>query len=204
MAHDSAYFLELQTKTGWGRMLESFTRWCAPQQGNRTLDVGCGPGLLPALFARAGAVALGCDHDMDMFAQPLHPGSLLAADGAQLPFADHSFEMVTASNLLYLHPAPRQLLAEFARVVQPGGAVCVLNPSEQMTVQAAAALADENGLTGLARDTLINYAQRAEDHFRWGAYDLAEMFTQTGLQLTDTTLRMGPGLVRYGKGILAP
>ncbi|HKJ26518.1 MAG TPA: methyltransferase domain-containing protein [Anaerolineales bacterium] len=197
---DSGYFHELQTKTGWGRMLESFSRWCAPQPGSLSLDIGCGPGLLLALFARAGAVAFGCDHDPAMFASPLHP-TLLAADGARLPFPSESFDLVTASNVLFLHPQPKNLLEEMARVVRPTGTVCLLNPSERMTVAAALALADEHNLKGLARETLVNYAQRAEAHFRWDLETLAGMYAQAGLEMTETAARMGAGLVRYSKGV---
>ena len=56
---DSNYFHELQSQTGWGHMLASFARWCAPKPGWRVLDVGCGPGLLPAIFAQAGCHAYG-------------------------------------------------------------------------------------------------------------------------------------------------
>jgi SAM-dependent methyltransferase len=107
--------------------------------------------------------------------------------------------MVTASNLLYLLDDPLPALHEFVRVLKPGGALAVLNPSEDMTVATATALADDRGLTGLARDTLLNYAARAEHAVRWSAADLEKLFSRTGLQLTDTTLKMGPGLVRYAR-----
>ena len=199
LGRDSDYFLELQTKTGWGRMLASFVRWCAPAAGGLALDVGCGPGLLPGLLTQDGAFAIGCDADVMMFAERLHP-ALLAADGCCLPFPGGAFELVTASNLLFLHPQPQSLLNEMARVVRVGGEVCLLNPSEAMSTAAAEVLANENGLDGLARETLLNYARRAEAHYRWGTDKLADMYAQAGLQMTDTAVRMGAGLVRYVKG----
>ena len=75
-----------------------------------------------------------------------------------------------------------------------------MNPSERMSVAAAADLADANRLDGLARETLLNYASRAEQHARWSVDELAGMFAQAGLQLTESTTRMGPGLVRYARG----
>lgn len=197
--HDAQYFLELQTSTGWGQILESFTRWCSPQRGQRALDIGTGPGLLPVLFARQGAATFGADFDFEMFTTPLHP-DLIAADAAHLPFPEDSFQITTASNILYLVPNPVSLLAEIARVTAPNGAVCLLNPSEHMTIDAATALADQRGLDGLARHTLVNFAQRAEEHFRWSEANLLALFTQAGLTLTRTTLRMGDGLIRYGAG----
>lgn len=199
LSRDSDYFLDLQTQTGWGRILGSFACWCAPQPGSLVLDVGCGPGLLPALFARGGAAAFGCDHDAIMLADPLHP-ALLAADGSRLPFPGNLFSLATSSNVLFLHPWPQKLLKEMARVSRPGGQVCLLNPSEAMSVAAASDLADQNRLEGLARETLLNYARRAEKFARWTPEELAGMYAQAGLQMMDTDTRMGLGLVRYAKG----
>ncbi len=195
--YDASYFRELQTATGWGQILASFARWCAPQPGEKTLDVGCGPGLLPALFTEQGAAAIGIDLDLGMFTEPLHP-HLAAANGISLPFQADTFQTVTAANMLYLSADPLAILADMARVTT--GTVCLLNPSEHMSIAVAKALADERQLTGLARDTLINYAQRAEDFYRWSEADLSDLFSQTGLTLTQSTLRMGSGLVRYARG----
>ena len=73
--------------------------------------------------------------------------------------------------------------------LQPDGEIALLNPSEQMNVAAATALADMRGLEGLARETLLNYANRAERHFRWSEADLRELFAETGFEVTDTTTR---------------
>ena len=196
---DAQYFLELQTKTGWGMMLESFSRWCEPQPGQRTLDVGTGPGLLPALFSQAGSISFGLDHDPEMLRTPLHQAAVLANAG-QLPFASGTFEMVTASNILYLSTDPTSLLGEMVRVLCPNGWVCLLNPSERMGLAVAEQLADERRLEGLARDTLLNYAARAEEHHRWSEDDLASMLSEFGLSNLQTTTRMGAGFVRYVRG----
>jgi SAM-dependent methyltransferase len=163
------------------------------------LDVGCGPGLLPVLFSQAGSISFGTDLDPAMLIPDgLHPNSAVA-DAVHLPFPSDTFDMLTASNLLYLLPDPLPALREFVRVLKPGGHLAVLNPSEHMNVPAAAALADERQLTGLARDTLINFAARAESAFRWSKGDLENLFSQVGFQPDDTTLKMGPGLVRFAR-----
>ena len=43
----------------------------------------------------------------------------------------------------------------------------MLNPSELLNHQAAVDFADEKGMEGIARDTLLNWANRAEQHHRW-------------------------------------
>jgi ubiquinone/menaquinone biosynthesis C-methylase UbiE len=198
LASDSSYFLQLQTQTGWGRMLNRFAEWCRPQKGWLALDVGCGPGLLPALLTQRGCRALGVDLDPGMFTSPLHP-ALTLADALHLPFPAHTFHLVTASNLLFLLPDPLAALREMVRVLHPNGQLTVLNPSEQMNVAAATALADQHNLQGLARQTLINLGRRAEKYHHWCEADLREMFATVGLYLTETTTKMGPGLIRFAR-----
>lgn len=200
LSADATYFLQLQTQTGWGRMLRRFADWCRPQAGWLTLDVGTGPGLLPAILSQRGCCAFGVDLDPGMFTSALHL-HLVLADALGLPFPDASFHLVTACNLLFLLPKPMLALDEMARVLQPEGQLVVLNPSEQMSQASATALAEQHNLQGLARETLINLGRRAEKHHRWSEADLREMFTAVGLRLAETTTRMGPGLIRFARAI---
>lgn len=200
---DADYFLELQTRTGWGQVLGSFASWCASRLDSTTrptgsaLDIGCGPGLLPALLSRQGFWAVGVDLEMAMFLHaPLH-SLVLQADGLRLPFAMQSFCLVTASNYLFLMMDPVSALGEMVRVLRTGGQVCLLNPSEKMSVAAARELADARNLSGLARDTLLNWAQRAEVHQRWDEPQMQALLASAGLQLQHTELRLGPGLARF-------
>ena len=103
--HDSSYFLELQTKTGWGAILRSFATWLDPKPASLILDVGCGPGLLPAILAQNGCRAVGIDSSFAMFRDALHP-DLILADTYSLPFPPSTFHFLTASNLLFLLSKP--------------------------------------------------------------------------------------------------
>ena len=87
-----------------------------------------------------------------------------------------------------------------ARLVQPEGRVALLNPSERMSIAAAADLAAERGLQGLERASLCEWAARAEAHHRWDAGELAALFKAAGLRLEETTIKMGPGLARLAMG----
>lgn len=196
----SDYFLELQTQTGWGRMLGSFARWCAPLPGQLVLDIGCGPGLLPAKFAEAGILAFGSDLDSQMFVKPVHQ-DLLVADLMAMPFVKNTFDFLTASNLIYLLPKPVEAMKIMMQLLKPGGQICMLNPSEKMSLAAAEALANETELTGVAYESLLNYGQRAEEKFRWSKGDLEEIYAEVGLTLTETTLKMGLGLIRFSRGV---
>jgi ubiquinone/menaquinone biosynthesis C-methylase UbiE len=197
---DAEYFLELQTQTGWGRTLAGFAAWCQAQPGWRVLDVGCGPGLLPALFARQGCPAFGIDLDTAMFLpQPLHL-QVLCAQAEKLPFASGIFDLVTASNLLFLLADPRPVLGEMRRVTHPGGMLALLNPSELLDQKAAAALADARALDGLARQTLLNWAGRAEANQRWTEQETRELLVSSGIQPVEISLKIGPGFARFTRG----
>ena len=200
LQRDSSYFLELQTQTGWGAMLRSFATWLDPKPASLILDVGCGPGLLPAIFAENGCLALGIDSSCDMFHDSLHP-DLVVADALAFPLKPSTFNLLTASNLLFLLPDPLSALKEMVRLLAPNGEIALLNPSKKMSVSAAKALADKRNLEGLAHETLLNYAARAERHHRWNKNDLQELFASANLELTSTTTKMGEGLVRFARGV---
>jgi len=200
LASDAEYFLTLQTQTGWGRVLARFEEWIGVQNGWLALDVGCGPGLLPGLLANRGALVFGVDHDPDMFfPTPLHP-ELAVADVFFLPFPTSHFDLISASNLLFLLPNPAAAVKEMCRALKSGGRLAMLNPSAQLTVAAATELADQRGLTGITRDTLLNWAIRAESHFRWSALEIRILFEKTGLNLEKTETIMGPGFAHLAMG----
>ncbi len=193
------YFLELQTKTGWARVLSRFVDWIAPQTGWQTLDIGCGPGMLPALLAARDCHAFGVDLNPSIFSpQSLH-ADVAAADTICLPFPAGSFHLVTASNLLFLLSEPQRALGEMRRVLRRPGQIAILNPSENLNVQAATLLADSRNLHGLARDSLLNWAARAEAHSRWTELELDGMFRSVGLHLVATRLTVGPGFALFAR-----
>jgi SAM-dependent methyltransferase len=198
---DADYFQELQTRTGWGRTLQSFAEWCTPQPDWLTLDVGCGPGMLPGIFARFGCKAVGVDLDMEMFRPSrLHP-LVAQADVNELPFNSATFDLITATNLLFLHPEPIFALTEMKRLLHKGGRVAMLNPSERLNIQAAIDFAEERGLEGVARDTLINWAKRAEGNFRWTEDETRILYEKIGMKFERNFLKMGPGFARFSLGI---
>ena len=198
---DSDYFLELQTQTGWGRVLSQFRDWINPQPGWLTLDVGCGPGLMPALLAQRDCRSLGIDIDPLMFLpNPLHP-QVATADMMHLPFPNQVFDLITASNLLFLLPNPLTALSVMRRLLCSGGHLAILNPSEHLTVAATMKLIEARNLTGLARETLLNWAVRAEAHFHWTEVESADLFAAVELELIETRTIMGPGFARLVRGI---
>jgi len=102
--------------------------------GAKVLDIGCGPGRFWAANAKA------VPPDLDLTLADLSPGmvdeavrNVIAAGGSwrsvagkvadvcALPFADASFDMVTALHMLYHAPDKDQAVREIARVLKPDG-----------------------------------------------------------------------------------
>jgi hypothetical protein len=52
-------------------------------------------------------------------------------------------------------------------VLAPGGELCLLTPSENLSVAAARTLANQRGLDGTTRESLLHWARNAETHIRW-------------------------------------
>ncbi len=196
---DFSDFLEVQTQTAWGRTLADFASFCDPQPAARILDVGCGPGLLPAIFAQRGCHSFGIDIDIGLLTSRLSL-NLAAAETFSLPFQDGMFDLVTAVNLLFLLNDPIRALHEMVRIMKPAGQVCLLNPSEHISVEAAARLADSRGLDGKARGSLLNWARNAEEHVRWTEEETKELLASARLELVESVLRVGPGFARYVRG----
>ena len=98
------------------------------RSGIRFLDVASGPGHLATEAARRGARAIGVDlaPAMVALASELHPGIEFREGSAdQLPFEDASFDAVACAFGLGHFPEPERAVAEFARVVAPGGKVAL-------------------------------------------------------------------------------
>lgn len=96
--------------------------------GTRLLDIATGPGLVAASATQRGAAALGVDiaDAMVAIARRRWPETQFRrADAHQLPFPDASFDAVTG-NFAILHLGrPERAVAEFARVLVPGGILAV-------------------------------------------------------------------------------
>jgi len=126
------------------------------RSGSRVLDVGCGSGEFLRTLAEHGAVATGVDPAPGMvaLARTLAPlADVRIAEAEDLPFADASFDVVTAVNALQFADDTVDALAEFARVLAPGGFVAVANWAEGArndidAIEAAVAAADDDGAGG--------------------------------------------------------
>lgn len=99
-----------------------------PPPPAQTLDVGCGEGRLPRDLTARGYAVTGVDGSPTLLAaaRAADPaGRYELADAAALPFADGSFGLVTAFMSLQDVDDLEMAVSEAARVLAPGGALCM-------------------------------------------------------------------------------
>ncbi len=113
-----------------GKLLEKFT----PLHGKKLLEIGSGFGTnLAAWIKRYDLDGFGTERDTEGFgssykasrelfaANGLDPERIIRVSDDILPFADGSFDIVYAGNVLEHTEDPIKVLAECLRVLRPGG-----------------------------------------------------------------------------------
>ena len=92
------------------------------------LDVGTGTGFLANMIAELGYQSTGIDFAEGMLELGRENAKkrgtavdFVIGDGEQLPFADNSFDVVVNSRVLWLLLDPVKAIAEWKRVLKPGG-----------------------------------------------------------------------------------
>ena len=112
------------------------TRAVAPRAGETILDVAAGTGTSSASLARNGASVVAADFSEGMIevGRQRQAGNpfvrFVQADAMALPFDDDAFDAVTISFGLRNIVDPKKALAEFYRVVKPGGRVVICEFSQ--------------------------------------------------------------------------
>jgi len=100
--------------------------------GERVLDLGCGDGVLTAALAGAGADPVGAEIAEGALrrARERHPGPRyeLVPPHGPLPFADHAFDVVWASEVIEHVADTERWLGEVRRVLRRGGRLLLTTP----------------------------------------------------------------------------
>ena len=115
----------------------------AARQGGRFLDLGAGTGATGAWLAEHGEL-VACDYmplalELHREHHADHPAiGHVNADVQRLPFADSSFDIVLCVTVLYHEGVvdPQIAVDEMARVVRPGGIVCLWEPGGRRLMRA--------------------------------------------------------------------
>lgn len=109
----------------WQRHVATYAL-CAPLLGpGPVLDLGCGIGHSYELLAPRRTVGL----DIDAGALAGQERETVRADMRSLPFADASFASVLAVQSIEHVPGAERVLAECARVLEPGGTAVFVTPN---------------------------------------------------------------------------
>jgi len=113
---------------------EDFVRRTPVQAGCRLLDVACGTGNSAIPAARAGASVTGVDIASNLLAQARQRSAAEnldirfdEGDAEELPFPDHSFDIVVSMFGAMFAPRPDRVAAELLRVCKPGGQIAMAN-----------------------------------------------------------------------------
>jgi SAM-dependent methyltransferase len=105
-----------------------FFRDIVPSPTGRTLEIGCGEGRVTRDLQRLGhdVTAIDAAPSLLLAAHEVDPGGrYVLGDGARHPFADSTFDVVVAYNsLMDMDDMPRTV-REAARVLRPGGRMCI-------------------------------------------------------------------------------
>jgi ubiquinone/menaquinone biosynthesis C-methylase UbiE len=104
----------------------------------RVLDVGCGTGILAdRLVQELGVAVTGCDWSAAMIGRAAHRNpavGCIRGDATRLPAGDATFDAVVATEAFHWFPDQPAALAEFRRVLVPGGVllVALVNPTTRV------------------------------------------------------------------------
>lgn len=140
----------------------------------RLLDVGCGTGQLLARVRRElpGIGVLGCDFSRGMLheARAREPTAWwVQGDAGHLPFRSGSVDAVVSTEAYHWFPDQRRALAEFRRVLRPGGRLLLVLVSPRVPLA----------------NRVVHLASRAVgEPFYWPtAAELRRQVTATGLRI---------------------
>lgn len=141
------------------------------------IEVGAGTGNFLSLFTGIARLLVAADLTAGMLrvARERNAALLLTAgDGARLPFADGSFDLVTSAHAMHHIPEPVPVLQEMRRIARDGGRVLVVDlvapddPTEAARADEVMTIRDPSHATSLTvaalKDAITRAGLREIDH----------------------------------------
>jgi len=155
-------------RAAWDRILDLVI----PSRPLDALDVGCGTGFLSLELAARGHGVVGIDLAPAMLeaarAKAAAQGLMVrfeTADAENLPYPAGSFDLVISRHVLWTLPHPEAAIADWLRVLRPGGRLAVIDGAQYN--DASAPLQRENARTSAeyaaVGDRLPFYGGRPRD-----------------------------------------
>ena len=120
-------------RAAWDRILDLVL----PPGPLHALDVGCGTGFLSLELAARGHRVVGVDLAPAMLEAAGRKAAVQGlaarfetADAEQLPYPDKSFDLVISRHVLWTLPHPEAAIADWLRVLRPGGRLAIIDGAQ--------------------------------------------------------------------------
>ena len=142
------------------------------------LEIATGPGLLAKHVANAAHSMTATDYSTGMIKEARkgnYPENLTfeVADATDLPYGDHSFDVVLIANALHIMPEPEKALKEIDRVLKDRGILIAPNFVNH-----------QGGVGSRLWSSVLKIAGIRFDH-QWTAEEYCAFLTQNGWQIKN-------------------
>jgi ubiquinone/menaquinone biosynthesis C-methylase UbiE len=130
--YSADYYVERHLDVGFHFELRSMMALLPASSGGRVLEIGCGGGALLAALQKGGRHPFGLDiNDAALkLAQRVAPAARLTIGSASaLPYRPSSFRVLLAQHVIEHFERSAALLAEWGRVLIPGGTIVLVTPN---------------------------------------------------------------------------
>lgn len=187
---DLVEFFDAMAQTKWlSAVHDQLKDLSGTWEGKAVLDVGCGTGRLLERGLNEANQLVGVDLSKEMVDKSralLNIKSsteviVKVADAYHLPFPGNSVDIALSTCVMFLLPEPEKGLSEMKRVLKSNGVIAMLNPSPEMSPEAASQYADTNGLMGFERESLLKWSNVSTKRHRYANTDLDQVLTRLGM-----------------------
>ncbi len=116
------------TRAAWRDLLLGIL----PEAPARVADLGCGTGTLSRLLVDAGHVVHGLDVSPEMLRRArakVPDASFVLGDAADPPLPGAAFDVVLSRHVLWAMPDPTAAIERWARLLEPGGTMVLVEGS---------------------------------------------------------------------------